>query len=189
MNIYDPYPDRVIIEDNEIMLDLRWDNVLRAIDILGMDEMSFPDRTEAACAFLLANPSSDTPWNAESRVTLLNAIFELFPKGEEHTERVIDFHQDASMIRSAFYRIGIDLLNSRIHFFQFLELLADLPKDTALMRTIDIRTRPLPKPNKDNREQIAELQRLKQKVAIKMSEEDRRRQFAQSLKNSSVLRG
>ena len=188
MNIYDPYPDRVIIDDKEIMLDLRWDNVLRAIDILEMEELFFPDRTEAACAFLLADPASDTPWTADGRVTLLNAIFELFPKGER-TERVIDFHQDASMIRSAFYRIGIDLLNSRIHFFQFLELLADLPKDTALMRTIDIRTRPLPKPNKDNQGQIAELQRLKQKVAIKMSEEDRRRQFAQSLKNSSVLRG
>lgn len=188
MNIYDPYPDRVVVGDKEIMLDLRWDNVLRAIDILDMAEMSFPDRTEAACAFLLASPGNDTPWTAEGRVTLLNAIFEMFPKGEQ-TERVIDFHQDAAMIRSAFYRIGIDLLKSRIHFFQFLELLADLPKDTALMRTIDIRTRPLPKPNNDNREQIAELQRLKAKVAIKMSEEDRRRQFAESLKNSSVLRG
>lgn len=186
--IYDPYPDRVEVEDAEIKLDLRWDNVLRAIDILEMEELFFPDRTEAACAFLLADPDTNTPTTAEGRITLLNAIFELFPKGEQ-TEKVIDFHQDAAMIRSAFYRIGIDLLNSKIHFFQFLELLADLPKDTALMRTIDIRTRPLPKPNKDNREQIAELQRLKAKVAIKMTDDDQRRQFAQSLKNSSVLRG
>ena len=93
------------------------------------------------------------------------------------------------MIRSAFFRIGVDLLKDRIHFCQFLELLADLPKDTALMRTVDIRTRPLPKPTKDNREQIAELQRLKAKVAIKMSEEDRRRHFMESIKNTSVMRG
>ena len=188
MNLYDPYPDTVTVDDEEIKLDLRWDNVLRAIDILDMHEMTYSDRTDAACAFLLAYPDINTPTTAEGRIRLLNAIFELFPKGEK-SERVIDFHQDASMIRSAFYRIGIDLLNSRIHFFQFLELLADLPKDTALMRTVDIRTRPLPKPNKDNREQIAELQRLKAKVAIKLSEDDQKRQFAQSLKNSSVLRG
>ena len=186
--IYDPYPDRVEVEDREIMLDLRWDNVLRAIDILDTHEMTFSDRTEAACAFLLADPDKNTPTTAEGRIRLLNAIFELFPKGEQ-TEKVIDFKQDAAIIRSAFYRIGIDLLKSDIHFFQFLELLADLPKDTALMRTIDIRTRPLPKPTKDNREQIAELQRLKAKVAIKMTDDDQRRQFAQSLKNSSVLRG
>ena len=102
---------------------------------------------------------------------------------------MIDFHQDAAMIRSAFFRIGIDLLKDRIHFFQFMELLADLPKDTALMRTIDIRTRPVPKATKENREQIAALQKMKAKVAIKVSPEEQKRRFAESLKNSSVLRG
>ena len=76
-----------------------------------------------------------------------------------------------------------------LHICQFLELLADLPSDTALMRTIDIRRRPIPKPTKDNAEQVAELQRLKAKVAIKYSEDERRQQFAQSLKNSTALRG
>ena len=46
-----------------------------------------------------------------------------------------------------------------------------------------------PKLTKDNAEQVAELQRLKAKVAIKYSEDERRQQFAQSLKNSTALRG
>lgn len=188
-SIYDPYPDRVEVDGNEYLLDLAYDNVLKAIDIYGDDNLTRSDRVEVMCAFLLAYPDKDTPATHEGRVRLLNAIFDLFPKSEETHEKTIDFHQDAAMIRSAFFRIGIDLLIDRIHFFQFLELLADLPKDTALMRTIDIRTRPVPKPTKDNREQIAELMRLKAKVAIKMSDDDRRKQFMESLKNSSVMRG
>jgi hypothetical protein len=93
------------------------------------------------------------------------------------------------MIRTAFFRIGIDLLKDKIHFSQFMELLSDLPRDTALMRVVDIRQRPLPKPNKHNGEQIAALREAKAKVAIKYSEEETRRRFADSLKNSSVLRG
>ena len=84
---------------------------------------------------------------------------------------------------------GIDLTRDPLHICQFLELLADLPQDTALMRTIDIRRRPIPKLTKDNAEQVAELQRLKAKVAIRYSEDERRQQFAQSLKNSTALRG
>jgi hypothetical protein len=57
------------------------------------------------------------------------------------------------------------------------------------MRTIDIRQRPIPKPTKHNAEQIAALQKAKARVAIRMSEDERRARFAESLKNSTVLRG
>jgi hypothetical protein len=93
------------------------------------------------------------------------------------------------MIRSAFFRIGVDLTRDRMHILQFLELLADLPSDTALMRTIEIRAKPIPKPTKHNGEQIAKLQQAKARVAIRLSEEERREQFAASLKNATVMRG
>ena len=93
------------------------------------------------------------------------------------------------MIRTAFFRIGVDLLKDKIHIFQFLELLSDLPSDTALMRTIEIRQRPVPVLTKDNAKQVEALVKAKQKVAIKISEEERREQFAKSLKNSSLFRG
>ena len=189
MNIYDPYPDSVEVDGKLYQLDLAYDNVLRAMDVCDMEELTHSDRYEVMCTLLLAYPDVDMPNGTNERMRLLNAIFELFPKGENTQEKVIDFHQDASMIRSAFFRIGIDLLKDRIHFFQFMELLADLPKDTALMRTIDIRTRPVPKATKENREQIAALQKIKAKVAIKVSPEEQKRRFAESLKNSSVLRG
>ena len=118
------------------------------------------------------------------------AALGLLPQSESKSrERYIDFHQDAAMIRSAFFRIGVDLTRDHIHIQQFLELLADLPKDTALMRTVKIRARPIPKPTKNNAEEIAALQAAKARVAIHMSEEERMARFAESLKNSSVLRG
>ena len=190
MNIYDEYPTSVQVDGKTYQLDLSYDNVLRVLDIQDDHLLTAVDRIEAQCVLLLARGKRDIPQSLQARQRLLNAVFELFPKPENSTgERYIDFHQDAQMIRTAFFRIGVDLLKDRIHIFQFLELLADLPSDTALMRTVEIRQKPIPKPTKDNAEQIAALQKAKARVAIKMSEDEWRKRFAESLKNSNVLRG
>lgn len=189
MNIYDNYPTEIYYNGKTIKLNLSYDRVLRVLDIQEDDRLTAQDRIEAQCALLLARGYKDMPKSANDRAKLLNSIFDLFPKSENNGERFIDFHQDAQLIRSAFFRIGVDLLKNKIHFFQFMELLADLPSDTALMRTVEIRQKPIPKPTKDNAEQIAALQRAKAKVAIKMSEDERRKRFVESLKNSNVLRG
>lgn len=188
MNIYDPYPTEVEYDGRSYRLNLAYDRVLMALDAQDDSQMTTEDRLEAQCVLLLAQ-GKDLPKTAEARAGLLKAIFDMFPDGDSNGEKHIDFHQDAAMIRSAFFRIGVDLLKDKIHIFQFLELLADLPSDTALMRTVDIRQRPIPKPTKNNAEQIAQLQKAKARVAIRMSEEERRERFAESLKNSSVLRG
>jgi hypothetical protein len=189
MNIYDPYPDRIEIDGRVYRLDLAFDRVLHVMDIQEMQELTAADKLEAQCAWLL-DENEDLPRSAELQAKILTAVFDLFPKPENPAgERYIDFHQDAAMIRSAFFRIGVDLTVDKIHFLQFLELLGDLPADTALMRTIDIRQRPIPAPTKNNAEQIAALQKAKARVAIRMSEDERRRRFAESLKNSSILKG
>lgn len=188
MNIYDDYTDTVKLDGKTYKLNLAYDRVLRAIDLQDDESLTTGDRIELQCILLLDN-RRDVPATVNDRQRLLNAIFELFPKSKESRERFIDFHQDAQMIRTAFFRIGVDLLKDKIHIFQFLELLSDLPSDTALMRTIDIRQRPIPKPTKHNAEQIAALQKAKARVAIKVSEDERRERFAESLKNSTILRG
>ena len=189
MNIYDPYPDSVELDGKTYRLDLDFSNVLRVLDAQDDPTLTTADRIELQ-ARLLLDDEKDLPRDVSERARLISATMELLPKGEKTAEpRYIDFHQDAAMIRSAFFRIGVDLTRDRLHICQFLELLADLPTDTALMRTIDIRRRPLPKPTKDNAAQIAELQKAKARVAIKLSEDERRAQFAASLKNSGIMRG
>ena len=189
MNVYDPYPDTVEIDGRTIRLDLDFANVLRVIDLNDDPTLTTADRIELQALLLLAN-DADLPDSPVDQARIISAAMELLPSGEKSNEpRYLDFHQDAAMIRSAFFRIGVDLSRDRLHIMQFLELLADLPQDTALMRTIDIRRRPIPKLTKENAAQIAELQAAKARVAIKLSEEERQKQFAESLKNSNALRG
>lgn len=188
MTVYEPYPDRVTVNGREILLDLSYDRVLMAFDILGMYELTTLDRFETVCRILIRSPE-DIPQDLSGMAIVLSEILKLFPSNAEQADKTIDFHQDAALIRSAFFRIGIDLTKEKINIFQFLELLGDLPKDTALMRVIDIRTRPIPKVTEENRDQVAELQRLKQKFAIRLSDEERLRNFAKSLRKSSILMG
>lgn len=188
MNLYDELPDRVELDGKTYLLDLTFNVVLLALDVAEDERLTLPQRIETECRILLKD-EEDLPESFEAQQRLLTEIFSLFPGGDAGGERYIDLHQDAQMILTAFYRIGIDLRKDRIHFAQFLELLSDLPSDTALMRTIEIRQRLLPKPNKHNAQEIAALQRAKQKVALHISEEERRRRFAASLKASNLLRG
>ena len=191
MNVYDKYPDKVQVDGKTYDLDLAWCNVLRAIDAEDDSELLAVDRLGLQCALLLRRGHRDVPETPAARVALLTAIFSLFKRDDEEktTERYIDFHQDAALIRSAFFRMGVDLQTDRMHFCRFMELLADIPTDTALYRVMEIRQRPLPQPTKNNARQIAELQKAKARVAIRYSEEDRRRMFAEGLKNITALRG
>ena len=191
MNIYDPYPDSIEHNGRKVRLNLAYDRVLMVLDAQNDPTLLPLDKLELQVSLLLAD-GEKVPKSSREQADLLRDIFTLFPQDDapvKQNERYIDFHQDAAMIRSAFFRIGIDLLREKIHFLRFLELLKDLPPDTALMKTIEIRMRPVPKPDGHNAEQIAALMKAKAAVAIHMSEDERRRHFAEALKNSSLLTG
>lgn len=185
MNIYDAYPQTVEYEGRVYAVNLAYDRVLRCFDIQADDILTHEDKIRAQAALLIERP----PRSLAKCAGVLSAIFELFPKDEEKREKIVDFHQDARIIRSGFMRVGIDLTWQHIHFFQFLEILADLPKDTAIMRTVEIRAKPIPAANKHNQEYIRQLQEAKARVAIKMTDEERRHVFMAALKNSTIGRG
>ena len=186
MNIYDAYPDQVVCEGRVYKLNFAYDRVLRCLDIQTDPVLTTRDKVDVQTELLIIRP----PKAFAERVKVLQAALELIPKGDgKSTERFIDFHQDAKIIRSAFFRIGVDLLKDKIHFLQFLELLADLPKDTALMRVVDIRSKPIPAPTEHNREYIKALTEAKARVAIRYSEQEAQERFMQALKNSTIGRG
>ena len=189
IKLYEPYPNEIELDGKPVRLDLSYDRVLRALDLQDETALTPADKLELQCALLLAEGEA-VPEDPDEQARLLIAAFELFPKNERDSgERYIDFKQDAGLIRSAFFRIGVDLIRDRPHFLQFLELLSDLPSDTALMRTIQIRQAPVPQLNEHNQEQVARLLEAKSRCAIKISEEDRREKFAGKLKKSSIFRG
>ena len=189
IKLYEDYPNEIELDGKTVRLDLAYDRVLRALDLQDETALTPEDRLELQCALLLAE-GEKVPQDMQRQAELLIAIFELFPKNErESRERFLDFTQDAGMIRSAFYRIGVDLIKDRPHFLKFLELLADLPSDTALMRTVQIRQMPLPQLTDKNKDQYLRIVEAKQRCAIKLSEEERRGKFARALKNSSMIKG
>lgn len=185
MNVYDPYPDRVVVGGKTYKIDFDFATVLRVLDVQASDELTFADKQEVMARLMIKR----CPQDPGKRSEIMKAILDLFPKSDRSGQRYIDFHQDAKLIRSAFLRMGHDLTRERMHFFKFLELLADVPEDTALARVIDIRQRPTPEPNKHNGKQIQALMEAKAKVAIKLPDDERMERFAQSLKQSTVLRG
>jgi hypothetical protein len=189
MRLYEPYPEEIELDGKTVRLDLSYDNVLRVLDLQEETALTQEDKLSLQCELLLAD-GEKLPPTPEKQAELLLAVYDLFPKNENASkERYLDFKQDAGMIRSAFFRIGVDLTRDRPHFLQFLELLADLPSDTALMRTVGIRAQPVPPINEHNKEQVTRLLEAKQRVAIKMSEEDRQARFVGQLKNSTLLKG
>lgn len=189
MRLYETYPEEIELDGKTVKLDLSYDRVLRALDLQDETALTPEDKIALQCELILAE-GERLPRDTKKQAELLIAVFELFPKSESSTkERYLDFKQDAAMIRSAFFRIGVDLTREKLHFLQFLELLADLPTDTALMRTINIRQMPVPQINEHNKEQVAKLLEAKQRCAIKLSEEERRAKFAGKLKNTTLLKG
>lgn len=186
MNIYDEYPTSVSYNGKSYALNLAYDRVLMALDAQKDANLLPEDKITLAAELLVENPPDSLP----DRAGIVCAIFEMLPHDEERSgPRLVDFHQDAAMIRSAFFRIGVDLLRQKIHIFQFLELLADLPKDTALMRTVEIRAKPIPVATKENGDYIRRLQEAKARVAIRMSDDEARDTFMAQLKKSTIGRG
>lgn len=188
MNVYDPYPDHVTVDGKRYRINTNYDAFLRAADVYEMPGMTNQDKLDLQCRLLLAGRK--VPKDPQTQSAIVRAVFNMLPKrGIQSNEKYMDLHQDAHLIRSAFMRIGIDLSRDYVHFLQFFELLGDLPADTALMRTIEIRSRKIPQPTKYNQEEIRLLQEAKARVALVMTDEERRERFSASLKNSTVLRG
>lgn len=189
MNIYDPYPDHVVVDGKRYRINTSYDRFLRAVDVHDMSDLTSADKLELQCRLLLA--TKRIPKDPVIQSAIVQAVFDMLPKnkGSDNGEKYMDLHQDAPLIRSAFMRIGIDLSRDPIHFLQFFELLGDLPSDTALMRVIDIRRRKVPQLTKYNQEEVHWLQEAKARVALDLTDEERHKQFAAALRNSAVLRG
>lgn len=187
--LYLRYPRSARIGPIKIRVRLTWWRVLLALRINGDDELVMVDKI-GMIAHLFVPWSWLVPFKL--RILIVQAVFKIIfdENGREPIgPRCMDFEQDAPLIFAAFLQAyGIDLDKSNMHWFKFRDLLEAVPDDTSFSKVVELRRRPLPKPTKYNAEEIAALQKAKAAVALKISEEERREQFAHSLKNSSVLR-
>lgn len=163
MKLHERPVDSVHFGGRTYRIDADFRNVLRAIDIMD-DATLWPDiRTEKALrCFVRGRLATD-------RAGLLEAVLRaVMGESKGSGKRVMDYDKDADMIFAAFWQAyGIDLHHDRLHWSAFRALLANLPDDTRMMQVVDIRTRPVPAPNRHNKGQRAALMRAKAAVALK----------------------
>lgn len=182
MMIYRPLPDTLEYQGKPYHLTLSFDRVLEVLYLQGEPLEEF-EKLDLSLCLLIETEHDNDPG-------LLQAVFDLLfdSKKIDNTsaknEKCLDYIQDAGYIYAAFrqaYGINLYEEQGKLHWLEFVALLNALPSDTRLMEIVQIRLRPLPKPNKHNAEEIKEI--LKQKAAFKLpiSDEERKEQSQSDL--------
>ena len=178
MTLYNRLPAFVEYQGREYPVNASFDRVLEALAFLRRKDFNHAEKREYITFLLFGNDV------VPSDGLLTETFSVLFPAGEKGEKRVFDFEQDAQVIYSSFlYAYGIDLFEQqgKLHWLAFIALLQNLPEDSAFCRLINIRTCPVPKPNRHNQEQIRALMKAKAKCRLKLTEEEERQQYKKSL--------
>lgn len=161
---YERLPGAIEYQGKNYALDLSYAAVFVAADVL--DDVRMDPRTRVAVALdiLVKDPHPVDDGLLEAVTGLLR---EDRPKPDG--PKTMDIEQDWPYICAAFQQAyGIDLYEDKtMHIMRFRALLQAIPKDTKLSEIIGIRSATIPEPNKHNRQQIAELTRLKALYALK----------------------
>ena len=180
MKLYERLPDRVTVGRRRYKLRLDFRNVLRMIDTLGRDDL-LPEAREYLALRCITRPRGNTH-------ALMTAVLELlFPARGESTEKIMDYAQDADLIRAAFLQCyGINLCRDRLHWLEFSALLASMPEGSRYSEILSIRARPMPAPTKYNAEERAWLANAKAQYAVKLTDKERENQYQKGLRQMAA---
>ena len=171
MKLSDKLPEGVTVDGRFYALDFDFRNVLRMMDTLGNDDL-IPDARD----FLALKCLTKHPKNVAKVLAEVKRL--LFTGTPGSGERLTSFEQDAGLIRSAFRQVyGIDLFRDRITWFEFTELLQNLPEGNRYEEVLGIRARPLPSPTKYNAKEREWLLKAKQQHALHLSEAEAAKKY------------
>lgn len=177
MNFFNALPYEIEFEGETYKLTPAYDNVLNMYE--SIKGLSTLDRLDVMAYYLMEEPVLN--------VNLILEIIELIlgkAPAAEHSQPFFSFTQDAPYIYAAFrQQYGIDLLAERgkLHWWAFNALLQGLTAETQFVKILQIRQKPIPKATKSNREEIAQLLRLKAEYRLEISEEDRQANLQRGL--------
>jgi len=165
--------------------------VLQILEVQQQDWLTEQEKIEISLSRLVVGR---LPKKIDDRINLLLAIYRLlFGDSENHSWlKVFDFAQDADYIYAAFmecYKIDLYEQQGKLHWNQFISLFSGLSEETRLMKIISIRAKPIPKRTKYNAEEISQLLKLKQQFALKVSDDERMRTYANGLKKIAAILG
>lgn len=162
--MFEKLPDGVTVDGRFYRLDFDFRNVLLMMETLGRDDLLPEAREYLALKCLTRHPKNVTKVLAAVR----GLLFEANPGTGE---RLTSFEQDAPMIRAAFRQVyGIDLFRDKLTWFEFKELLQNLPDGNRYEEVLGIRARPLPAPTKYNAKEREWLMKAKAQCALHLTD-------------------
>ena len=169
MQIHDLQQKQIQFNGKTYPVNLSFDAILNAADILQDDSYTEMDRVDIAAWLLTA-----ARLKRKEKAAFVAAVFALLEKKERPGKKCMDFKQDAGRIRAAFRQAyGIDLAESigRLSWQEFVDLLGAVPADTRLAEYVRIRTMPVPVRTKHNGEAVSAILKAKAECALKVGTE------------------
>lgn len=177
MKLTEEIPSGVTVDGRFYALDFDFRNVLRMMEVLGNDDL-MPDARD----FLALKCVMKHPRNVQKVLLAVKAL--LFSAQPGTGERLTSFEQDAGLIRCAFRQVyRIDLFRDKLTWFEFTELLQNLPEGNRYEEVLGIRARPLPAPTKYNSKEREWLLKAKQQCALHLSEREAEKKYDRDVAN------
>lgn len=176
MKLQDRLPESVTYNGKKIRLDLDFRNVLRMLEIMRTDNLTPEAREYLAMKCICKHPKKG----------MMVAVMQLlFPeKSKEQQKRIMDYEQDSELIQAAFMQeYGINLFREKLHWFEFTAFLSCMPSGNRFTDILSIRTRPMPNATKWNTEERLWLAKAKAEYGVRLSEEEQRVNYENSVKN------
>lgn len=174
-------------EGVRVVLTLAFNNVLAFYEL--QDDALFDDQEKVLLGFDLLCKSRKK-LNTGQKTKILQHVLKEYVnvvhiKGKESTKKCLDFNQDAGHIWSSFisdYNIDLNKEIGSLDWRKFIWLFHGLSEKSKIKQIMSIRSRDIPKRTKHNNEEINHLLELKAMYALEMSEDERKKAFAESLK-------
>ncbi|WP_105101300.1 Gp15 family bacteriophage protein [Microbulbifer pacificus] len=180
MRLNDPLITSFSYNDQEYGVDLSFDTVLNAFDVLEDKRLLDHEKAEICLELLL-----DETFQGNEAIELWNYVFKEFieieqkkpierdlegnimpsrDEDEGNEKRFIDLEKDAEHIYSSFrqaYGINLFEQQGKLHWKEFQSLLNGLPSDTIIQRIIQIRMwEPSKGESTEYKEEMKKLQRI-----------------------------
>lgn len=175
LKLFERLPDSITVDGKRYRCNFDFRNVLKMLEIMQREDI-YPDARDYLCAKCVI--SSKIPRKTVRNVynVLCSILFPSTPKTGE--KRLTSYEQDAALIRAAFRQVyHIDLFRDNLHWFEFQELLQNLPEGCRYEETVGIRARPMPAPTKYNAKEREWLLKAKQSVALHLNEREQEKKY------------
>ena len=170
MNILtDPLPTTVNLQnrDVEIKTDfLPWLQFVQIIQEYNLDVLTMDDYIEMVerISRILFTVQPELTYDLFPAVVTFFSDYSNGKKGESTNEKLVDYSIDADAIYASFAQVyGIRLSETKMHWYEFRALFANLPEDCPVGRLMHIRGM---KDSDVPKEKRADLLKLKQSVAL-----------------------